>query len=356
MKDGFLEAKEIKNLVTYLTDPSELEERDKYYFSCLQRINGEAMLYGTGTAQSGYLRAEMIMNTPPRQVNEANVKRALEDSSIGGKTQFARVSNYWLEQVQSKTNTTLSGEVFKAKKGAEDKGEFWNRFDQSKLSMGAFKEKQGGTFPVTAPKAAPKPLSTPVETRDVVYDVLIRRSCKFLMYDAIDQGKKIFYALDELDLPRVAYLVNAGAYPATSRVRRDDQDKIVYDAEGKIPVCSSELREIFRYWDYFQRHIVFFEGLYKTTAPWERPEQADPWAAYAKHRAAKLLAAVGSSPRAGSLKDRVDLCQGASSAEAIHIYHDLGATKFLGRGGLVNATSVVPEGKRAPKGRRNKGF
>jgi hypothetical protein len=55
------------------------------------------------------------------------------------------------------------------------------------------------------------------------------------------------------------------------------------------------------------------------------------------------------------LKERVEECEAANSAEAIRIYHDLGATRFLGRGPQVNATSVLPEGKRATKGRGGKG-
>ena len=80
------------------------------------------------------------------------------------------------------------------------------------------------------------------------------------MYDAIDQGKPVFYALDELDLPRVAYLVQgSGQYPVDARARKDDKDKVIHDAEGKVPVCSSELRELFRYWDHFQKYIFFLK-------------------------------------------------------------------------------------------------
>lgn len=351
MKAGFLEEHEIQDLIAFLEGNMDESRKNTYYFPFLERYN--PMLYGTGDAQSCYLRAEEVWKNPPKSLSVSSVKAAMNGISIGGKTQYDRVSNYWLEQVQGKTNSIEQKKAFTVKdakgSGAPKQG-FWERFDASKLSIEAKEQKQGG---LTAPKAAE---SKRGEKREIIYDNLIRRSCKFLLYDAVDQRRPVAYALDELDLAKVAYMVSASGYPQDARARYDEDSKsIVSDNEAKIPVCSSELRELFRYWDHFRDHIVFFKGFMKTDAPWYDPGMAEKWAAYAKHRAAKLLAVGGTQKKNAVNKDLVQKCLDASGIEAIHRYHELRPSKVLGRGMQVHGVSVENETKSADmKGRNGK--
>jgi hypothetical protein len=347
MKAGFLEAKEIEDLIKYLNHEIDASDAGRYYFHFLKEGD---MLYGTGDAQACYIRAELVTRKPPKTPNSESIRRAMNEIAIDGKTDFPRVSNYWLEQVQGKASAIAASKTFNVKD--DEKKLFWEKFDASKLSIAAQVEKQGGGL--TAPKAGQ---SKQADKRDIIYDNLIRRSCKFLMYDAIEQHRRVAYALDELDLSKVAYLVaGPGQYPLASRARWDDTTKaIVSDIEAKIPVCSSELRELFRYWDYFAKYIVFFKGFWKRNAPWEDPADAPQWALYAQHRAQKLARShAGKYP---GLQERVDRCvQAADPATAIAVYHhEIGPTKILGRGMGVHGVGVEPETKSGDrKGGRGK--
>jgi hypothetical protein len=102
---------------------------------------------------------------------------------------------------------------------------------------------------------------------------MVRRACKFLLYDEIEQrGGRIFYALDGLTLSDVAQCVHRN----------------LDDSRSKVPVCTSELREIFRMWAYLQNHVTFYSHLKESKPPWELSDQ-EQWSSYALKRAAKLL-------------------------------------------------------------------
>ena len=351
MRGGFLEQTEIDDLIQYIggnMDPTKIAD---FYFFFLMKKN--PMLYGTGDAQACYLRAEDVVNQPPKNLDTDGIKHAMNGISIGGKTQYPRVSNYWLEQVQGKTSAIQGQKAFtvnNATTTGKDKQEFWDRFDASKLSIAA--------MPVTKTQAAPKAAqSKSTDPREIIYDNLIRRSCKFLLYDAIDKNKPVAYALDELDLSKVAYLVAGGQYPLTSRARWDDSAKaIVSDTEAKIPVCSSELRELFRYWDYFNAHIVFFKGFWKVKAPWEEGHYLAQWAAYAQHRAQKLAHSPGAA-KVPKFPDKIKRCVDETDpAAAIGFYHALQPSKLTGRGMQIHGVGTQSETLTADhKGRGRRG-
>jgi hypothetical protein len=102
---------------------------------------------------------------------------------------------------------------------------------------------------------------------------MVRRACKFLLYDEIEQrGGHIFYALDGLTLSDVAQGVHLD----------------LKGRESKVPVCTSELREIFRMWAYLQKHVTFYSHLNESKPPWELSDQ-EQWSSYALKRARKLL-------------------------------------------------------------------
>jgi hypothetical protein len=115
------------------------------------------------------------------------------------------------------------------------------------------------------------------EVRASVRQFAVRRACKFLIYDAIGQQRAIAYALDDLDLDAV---VNKTAFELESQPGR-----------FKVPVCTSELREMFRRWDACYPWVRFFHDLHAVPPPWDASRglpTVQAWAAYAVARAGKL--------------------------------------------------------------------
>ena len=113
-------------------------------------------------------------------------------------------------------------------------------------------------------------------------DFTVRRACKFLIYDSIRQGKKIAYLLDDLGMDMVAFVKEGGQIPDSARIKDGA-------SEGKVPVCSTEIREIFRRWDFLKGKVQFFRELTKCAPPWEDVRYVDPFSLYAIHRAKKAL-------------------------------------------------------------------
>ena len=102
---------------------------------------------------------------------------------------------------------------------------------------------------------------------------MVRRACKFLLYDEISvRHGRIFYALDGLTLSDVAQR----AHRALDRSR------------SKVPVCTSELREIFRMWAFLQNHVAFYLHLENSEPPWKLSDQ-EQWSAYAVERSKKVV-------------------------------------------------------------------
>ena len=100
----------------------------------------------------------------------------------------------------------------------------------------------------------------------------VRRACKFLLYDTVGDDVEnkghVHYALDGMNLTEVA-----GA-------RHRPLDHVT----SKVPVCTSELRELFRMWPYFKDDVSFYRTYTKVAPPWEAAD-TDVWAAYAGRRA-----------------------------------------------------------------------
>ncbi|KPF48828.1 hypothetical protein D621_15645 [beta proteobacterium AAP51] len=91
---------------------------------------------------------------------------------------------------------------------------------------------------------------------DQIKNFGVRRACKFLIYDAIERKRKIAYVLDDLNLTEVV----------KKHARLLDPDS---STRRKVPVCTSEIREIFRRWDRLQDHVVFYRWFRKAPAPWD---------------------------------------------------------------------------------------
>lgn len=157
---------------------------------------------------------------------------------------------------------------------------------------------------------APDNLISPT-VRSAIRQFAVRRACKFLIYDAIRQRQPIAYALDDLDLVAVV-------------------DKTAFELESqpgrfKVPVCTSELREVFRRWDICSPWVLFYADLQRVPPPWDdsRGLQAvQPWAAYAAARSTKL--ADGLSPmhlKTNMLREVSRLHAQGHYGQAILTYH-----------------------------------
>ncbi len=106
---------------------------------------------------------------------------------------------------------------------------------------------------------------------------MVRRACKFLIYDEIrERDGHIFYALDGIVMNDV--------------IARNYRP--LHGRGPKVPVCTSELREIFRMWNYLKDRVTFYEHLQPVPAPWHTLDilQLAGWSNYALQRVTKLLA------------------------------------------------------------------
>lgn len=99
---------------------------------------------------------------------------------------------------------------------------------------------------------------------------MVRRGCKFLMYDIINRGGFIHYALDGLDMSVVV-----------------SKASIYIGSRDKVPVCTSEIKELFRSWHYFKDKVFFYEKFKKVQPPWTK----DPilWGGYLNKRLDRML-------------------------------------------------------------------
>ncbi len=301
----------------------------------LNGFNGYSdwMIYGATSPQKLYMISEWVLvDLMSKQVGPDEITEKMVADLIGtalknvDKTQYNQVSNFWLKQIggipfdakkanelmrlQAKKQTSKKEErtindhkthlktrytlASTTDKNQSDRTLFMRRFlDSSRFSLvrdwdvaDEFKErintaKVGGHDTLKAPRKTESGKDRSLDS--VMSDLTIRRMCKFLVYDSIAQGKGIAYLLDDLDLDRVAFLADPQEVPAVARVGE----------EGKVPICTSEIREIFRCWDKLEPHVQFYRDFYEVPSPWESPTgtvaNLRNWAGYAAHRATKIL-------------------------------------------------------------------
>lgn len=119
-----------------------------------------------------------------------------------------------------------------------------------------------------------------------IRNYMIRRGCKLLIWETIDKGATIHYALDDIDISIVA---NCSPLKLKATRRGGAGGQQGKKATSKVPVCTSELREIFRNWPRLQNNIVFYHQTLEVTPPWKNQpvETMMNWALYAIHRQKK---------------------------------------------------------------------
>ena len=283
------------------------------------------------------------------------------------KTIFTQASNYWLKDLSKysgQKTKALTGSVQGVPKDMKDKkllqnkdkgeaevsriieenteaprGEFYERFDKSPFNIEDIIGEGPDRFERMGNKGREKTThGKPMKLSDLVFDAAIRRSCKFLIYDTIRQKMQIVYLLDDLDLTKIAYLVKRGqAIPEDSRLRTGS-------SEGKVPICTTEIRELFRNWDYLSAHVSFYKDFEACDAPWGASNgQEKAWALYGAHRAEKILGSkLASKGDAEQLQACIDQVGQGAWAAAIKSYH-LGNPSRYGKGASLHTVTTEAE-------------
>ena len=109
-------------------------------------------------------------------------------------------------------------------------------------------------------------------------DMIIRRGCKFgIAYITENLKGKVYYALDEITSLSVT-----------------DKTNFTNDFINapKLPICTTELRYLFRNWQRYIGKVSFMKikeikTVISVYAPWDQPEYIAGWASYALDRIAK---------------------------------------------------------------------
>lgn len=257
------------------------KNKDENYYV----IHGVQTIYGTGTAQKIYLRVSEYFQKQQQATKKSPDKHDLY-THVGQqhivKEKYPQVSNYWLsiksQYIKELRNPTGSGPAAPVKAEDAEKAAFWKRFDEAS-------RKKGATYDVSNNKkgleraAEGTTAFKPASVDALIDDLVVRRSCKFLLYDSIEQGRSIAYALDDLDLKRLANREIVEETQGQSKAR-------------KLPICTTELREVFRRWRYFAHHVTFYSKFKVCDPPW-LSVGTEQWASYARKLAEKRTKGQG---------------------------------------------------------------
>lgn len=154
-----------------------------------------------------------------------------------------------------------------------------------------------------------------------LYDVCIRRSCKFGIYyfTGIKKGK-LHYILDGMD---IGTIVNA------SMMKNETTQKM------KVPICTSEVRYIFRHWNALRDgSVCFYLDFQLCDPPWRDAKwdkYLPDWAIYAKKRVTKyrrrILAGMNNLMILNRFDDYADAFEKiptkSNAKKVVDAFHDL---------------------------------
>jgi hypothetical protein len=187
----------------------------------------------------------------------------------------------WMEASQQALKEITQGEVqiinFSAETKAHDQARklFIHNFRASQVNA-----KKNWTIDVNREDYQHKPRkNSTCNQKDE--DLINRRMCKWTLHTALYNNQPLVYALDKLELSPIGR-------GEILHIKDSNNDQI----KLKVPVCTSELREVFRNIDKFETNISYYKGLKKTSAPWEEgnaPSLLQDWAEYAMHLTRSLL-------------------------------------------------------------------
>ncbi len=286
---------------------------DHFITWVVENSKSQWMIYGTGPIQDIYLAAAKISSD--LNCEEKN----FFDEKIDKKN-LLQASNYWINTDKIKTN-------FEKRKRAPVKINpssnqthasdlFLDRFNKTgfsinktgynKLLTGAYKSNALMEARVNevisknkeeAEKYSHNKLSQKAANlKNAIYSDMgvegtflracrtyfVRRGCKYLLYEAVQKNKTVFYALDNLDIVKMA--------DNSTHDEKDKKGNIVF---SKVPICTSEVRELFRYWYFYKKNVIFCKNFRFCKPPWDSSIATHNvlklWASYALKRANKIL-------------------------------------------------------------------
>lgn len=128
--------------------------------------------------------------------------------------------------------------------------------------------------------------SSAKEIRNAAFDLSIRRSCKFgIEFTTQKLAGRIHYVLDGMTLDALLdkrTITNGSGYE-------------------KVPICTSELRFLFRNWNKFKDSgkVVFWQDFDVVAPPWYRAVYVDGWRNYGLERLEKYWKVID---KAGGFK------------------------------------------------------
>ena len=253
----------------------------------LTRTAGRAfIIYGMDDPQRTYLAVDHF-RTNGFQPTALTRKEQIDRRAVGDgpkqrgqydKRDSPKVSNYFLHFNPDDVSVTESpthvlslnrpDQPGKAVRETARKG-FTTQFNGSQFSLSSI-----GNDPDKIMKGVRKdhgnvPLTTTLDVtahNGMLRNFAVRRACKFLIYEAVKDGKQIVYSLDDMDLGAVANK----QWRDWDRSAFVDASALTTASNAKVPVCTTEIREIFRGWDFLKTHVVFYEGFTRVDPPWER--------------------------------------------------------------------------------------
>lgn len=300
-----------------------LKEHKQQFIVC----HGAQTIYGTGSAQKVYLRVQEFFETKnPKDWLAKNLVAHVGLKHIV-KEDYPAISNYWLSV---KNQYIKNQKLPEASLDDKAKKAFWGQFN----SLYEQQAKDPRTKPlvlkgpeIQAPNTVP---FVPRDDEALIDDIIVRRSCKFLLYESIERKQDIAYVLDDLNLDTVAQRITVTE--TTDRLGPGTQER-------KVPVCTSELREIFRRWDFFANHLTFYKDWKVSDPPWFTHGRQH-WATYAAHLAGKITAQHPTNQALGLKQAEVNrFIQSNDYLMAILAFHEMQPSRHL-RGAFINMVSA----------------
>jgi hypothetical protein len=318
-----------------------LDGRAKDAEHFVSMLDEKFIIYGMDGPQRTYLAVATCAEAAVADKSNKIKLDGVTTQVASDKAMTTRVSNYFIDfnrqgevvpktdggyELQRKADARATGTQRET-----DRADFSQRFETSKLGMGDLddaKLRQGVGKDSQHLVGSTKALA---DLSGSMKNFAVRRACKFLIYDSIARGDKIVYALDDMNLTNVVKGEHINLKDAGGSVTKK-----------KVPVCTSEIREIFRNWDYLKNHVIFFKALKKVPPPWEQPTasmaEQKLWSKYAVKRAKALKDKYGKTDNKvySAVKSNVErTCQDFAPKPTLDAFH-------LSKPSLFNPKYALP--------------
>ncbi|PHQ80559.1 MAG: hypothetical protein COB66_04505 [Coxiella sp. (in: Bacteria)] len=305
------------------------DDRTHFLSTASVSKKGNILVYGTAMGQRLYAVLYRAV-----QGNPSNPKAAIDQFyktlKHTDKTIYPEVSNFWLKDGKKFGLTYLvacflSGKIDSAAADAslrlecpDPKKADEARFKFAQLILadsarsgktGIFDQdlkRDGYTFKLSSPENRATDLTT-------------RRACKSMLETAFSTNQPVVYALDGLNLLLVA---NRGRVTFEGDI-----------SKYKVPICTSEIRFLFREWDKYQGTVGFYHKLTVRETPWgpnRAPKALQAWASYALHLLHKLIMTIPErlSTSEAQVNEIIDSFTKGDWLNVINGYHQLEPSKL----------------------------